>query len=130
MQNKVDSFTVPSDVGKLPRKIVSCFDSFNADAYKNWTLLFSIYALKRIIPKEELDCFRKFALGCQYLCSRVITINDINIAHNLLHQFCKKFELLYGAQRVTPNMHLHMHLKECILEFGPIYSFWLFSFER
>ena len=27
-------------------------------------------------------------------------------------------------------MHLHGHLKECILDFGPIYAFWLFSFER
>ena len=27
-------------------------------------------------------------------------------------------------------MHLHLHLKDCILDFGPIYAFWLFSFER
>ena len=27
-------------------------------------------------------------------------------------------------------MHLHYHLKDCILDFGPVYSFWLFSFER
>lgn len=42
----------------------------------------------------------------------------------------KSFETLYGKKRVTPNMHLHAHLKDCILDFGPIYSFWLFSFER
>ena len=27
-------------------------------------------------------------------------------------------------------MHLHQHLSECILDFGPVYSFWLYSFER
>lgn len=27
-------------------------------------------------------------------------------------------------------MHLHCHLKECIEDYGPVYSFWLFSFER
>ena len=27
-------------------------------------------------------------------------------------------------------MHLHAHLVECIKDFGPVYSFWLFSFER
>ena len=31
---------------------------------------------------------------------------------------------------VTPNMHLHCHLSECINEYGPTYGFWLFSFER
>ena len=28
------------------------------------------------------------------------------------------------------NMHLHGHIKECIEDFGPVYSFWCFSFER
>jgi hypothetical protein len=27
-------------------------------------------------------------------------------------------------------MHLHTHLLDCILDYGPVYSFWLFSFER
>ena len=31
---------------------------------------------------------------------------------------------------VKPNMHLHAHLKECILDYGPLYGFWAFSFER
>ena len=28
------------------------------------------------------------------------------------------------------NLHLHAHMKTCILEYGPVYSFWLFAFER
>lgn len=27
-------------------------------------------------------------------------------------------------------MHLHCHLASCVRDFGPVYSFWLFSFER
>ena len=27
-------------------------------------------------------------------------------------------------------MHLHGHLKQTLLDFDPIYAFWLFSFER
>ena len=30
----------------------------------------------------------------------------------------------------TPNMHLHLHLKNCVLDYGPVYSFWMFAFER
>ena len=37
---------------------------------------------------------------------------------------------MYGSDVITPNMHLHCHLKESILAFGTVYSFWLFSFER
>lgn len=27
-------------------------------------------------------------------------------------------------------MHLHTHLKDCILDYGPLHGFWLFSYER
>ena len=27
-------------------------------------------------------------------------------------------------------MHLHTHIIDCIKDYGPVYSFWLFSFER
>ena len=47
----------------------------------------------------------------------------------MLIQFCQKFEQLYGKLKVKPNMHLHGHLKECVLDYGPIYNFWCFSFE-
>ena len=48
----------------------------------------------------------------------------------LLLTFCRRVQELYGENAVTPNMHLHCHLRECVLDFGPIYSFWLFSFKR
>lgn len=37
---------------------------------------------------------------------------------------------MYGTNIVTPNMHFSCHLSSCVLDFGPIHSFWLFSFER
>lgn len=45
-------------------------------------------------------------------------------------KFCKHVEQLYGANVITPNMHMHLHLKENLLDYGPVYAFWLFSFER
>ena len=38
--------------------------------------------------------------------------------------------MLYGPETVTPNIHLHAHLIECIQDYGPMSNFWLFSFER
>lgn len=31
---------------------------------------------------------------------------------------------------MSPNMHLHLHLKECIVDYGPVYAFWCFAYER
>ncbi|XP_028419139.1 uncharacterized protein LOC114544841 [Dendronephthya gigantea] len=60
----------------------------------------------------------------------MIKIHDVGLAHSLLVKFCRDVEKLYGTQRITPNMHMHTHLADCILDYGPVYSFWLFSFER
>ena len=127
---KVDEFVVPCDIGKIPKKIVSSFDGFTSDEYQSWTILFSIYCLKDTVPVPDIKCLRKFGLACQYLSRHIISKRDVTVADTLLQQFCLSCENLYGEDRVAPSMHLHCHLKECIFDFGPIYSFWLFSFER
>jgi hypothetical protein len=71
-----------------------------------------------------------FVLACRKMCSVLISCGNAKVADRLLMEFCQRFESLYGSEYVTPNMHLHCHLYDCILDFGPIYSFWLFSFER
>ena len=92
--------------------------------------MYSLFALKGILPEEHLQCWRFFVLACKTLGKRVLTGNDIEIGDKYLMQFCKTFETLYGKDLVTPNMHLHGNLKECLLDYGPFHSFWCFSFER
>jgi len=130
IQHTVDSMKVPAGIGRIPYKIKSGFSGFTADQWKNWTCFYSIVALKGILPENDFKCWQKFSMACQILCTRSITLNDLNKAHSLLLGFCKSFANLYGNEFCTPNMHLHIHLKSCILDHGPVYSFWLFSFER
>jgi hypothetical protein len=53
----------------------------------------------------------------------LITNEDIDIAHSFFKNFGKTCVRLYGNSMTTPNMHMHMHLKECFLEFGLSYAF-------
>lgn len=64
------------------------------------------------------------------ICRRQIQLQEVNKADELLMEFLDCFEKLYGKEFCTMNLHLHAHLKACILDYGPVYSFWLFSFER
>ena len=106
------------------------FPTFTADQWKNWTIVYSLVALKDILPPDHYDCWSYFVQACQYLSSRAIHPAVLNQAHSLLVRFCQCFEALYGSVSCTMNMHLHCHLAECVREHGPVYSFWLFSFER
>ena len=60
----------------------------------------------------------------------MLTMEEAEQGHDLLVKFCIEFERLYGIEKVTPNMHMHTHLVECIKDLGAVYAFWLFSFER
>ena len=51
-------------------------------------------------------------------------------AHEELIKIIKLIEEHYGEGKITPNLHLSLHLCECSYDYGPLYSFWCFSFER
>ena len=64
------------------------------------------------------------------ICKHCLTESDIGLADAFLLRFCKRIQNLYGESAITPTLHLHAHIKQCLLDFGPVYEFWLFSFER
>ena len=83
-----------------------------------------------ILPRTQLECWRKFVLACRRLVQYSLSSDDITIADGLLLKFCKRSAEIYGDDAITPNMHMHCHLASCLREFGLVHSFWLFPFER
>ena len=130
IQKRVDSCAVSSTMGRIPLKIAANFSSFTADQWKAWALIFSTYGLFGILPAADFECWRKFVKACHILNASVITADKVEEGHQLLISFCEDVEHIYGQEAVTINMHLHKHLKDCILDYGPIASFWLYAFER
>ncbi|GET58122.1 hypothetical protein GLOIN_2v1776801 [Rhizophagus irregularis DAOM 181602=DAOM 197198] len=55
---------------------------------------------------------------------------NLNDAHEHLIEILKLIETNYGEVSITPNLHLSLHLNKCCKDYGPLYSFWCFSFER
>ena len=53
IQEKSHQLVVTHDIEKIQRKILYCFDGFDADEYKNWVMLFSMYVLDNVIPKRN-----------------------------------------------------------------------------
>ena len=56
LQEKVDSITPPTKIGRIPRKIGAGFVSFTADEWKHWILIYSIFALHGVIPANDYSC--------------------------------------------------------------------------
>ena len=122
---------IPSNVrfSSLPSTIESS-SCFTAEQMMIWVNFYSLFCLHGLLSDEQLECWRHFVLASRLLSKHQLTANDVSIADALLLTFCRHFERLYGRAAVTPNMHLHCHLTECVKDYGPMNSFWLFSFER
>ena len=127
MEETVSCIITPNDVGRLPLKIDSSLAGFSADQWKNWVTVFSPVALKDLLPASDLQCWLLFVRACCLLGSRIISVEVINQADSFLTEFCKQFLILYGNAACTPNLHLH--LKQCLLDYGPVHGFWCYSFE-
>ena len=77
IQERILSLNVPQDIGRIPHKIESGMAGMTADQWKNWTCVYSMYALEGIIPKIHLDCWWLFVQACLLLSQPVITPDDI-----------------------------------------------------
>jgi hypothetical protein len=123
VQEKVDAVPVPTNIGCIPGKIGKSFSSFTADQWKTWVTVFSPYALYGILPDIHYRCWLKFVKACGLICTPLVGLGDVASSYSVLLDFCRKFEKLHGKHRVTPNMHLHIHLADCIFVYGPVSGF-------
>lgn len=130
IQEKVDSLKVPSSVGRIPNKVESNFSSLTADQLRTWLHVYSIYATYGLVENVDLNIWRIFEKACRLISGKSVKIGEAMQAHDLFRMYCVAFRNRYGRECCTMNHHLHGHQLECILDFGPIYAFWLFSFER
>ncbi|OAD67132.1 hypothetical protein PHYBLDRAFT_151737 [Phycomyces blakesleeanus NRRL 1555(-)] len=49
-------------------------------------------------------------------------MSEINKAHDYLQSFCQQCLVIYKPGFLTCNMHLHLHLRETINNFGLVYD--------
>ncbi|OAD79069.1 hypothetical protein PHYBLDRAFT_62168 [Phycomyces blakesleeanus NRRL 1555(-)] len=77
------------------------------------------------LPEKDFKNWTLFVKACQKLTGPSAMYSEIDSAHQLLGDFGKKCEILYGNSSITPNMYLHMNLRELMFDFGPVYEFCL-----
>ena len=130
IQNKVDALITPPSIGRIPLKLGSGFASLTADQWNNWVCIYSSHALYGILPVQDWECWQLFVKAVKLFCIKNISHQQCKAAHDNLVEFCELFTQLYGKEKLVINMHLSCHLQECIMDYGPVYAFWCFGFER
>ena len=80
LEKRIEEMDVPTDIGRLPKKISSNYGSYTAEQWKNWTLIYSMFALKGLIPDKHLQGFQTFVLDYKYLCKATVLATDLQKA--------------------------------------------------
>jgi len=130
IQKTIDATPLPSDMGRIPLKVASGFSSFTSDQWRTWTLVYSTLTLRDVLDEEDRRIWQDFVDAVSIWTQRIISVDEVEKGHELIIRFLNGVQGRYGHETIAINMHMHIHLAECILDCGSFYSFWCYAYEQ
>ena len=83
-----------------------------------------------LLDDTDREILANFVRACYLLVSRIINNNALEEAQTRLLRVAKLIEEHYGSEVITPNIYLSLHIVKCCQDYGPLYSYWCYSFKR
>lgn len=122
--------STPKEFDRNPRPI-NDFKHWKAIEFRNFLLYLGPTILHHILKKDIYNNFLTLhaamtIVTCLNLCQGYF----LNFAVALFHNFVASFEVLYGKEYVSHNIHNLLHLCSDIKTFGPVDNFSAFRFEN
>src|SRR4030095_3200000 len=123
---------LPSDIDQIPPKIAigEGFSKLTADQWKTFIMIYATTILWDILDDNDRKILGNFVQACNLLVARFVIEDDLREAQDRLWDMTQTIEKIYGPEFITSNIHLSMHIPQCIWDYGSVYSFWLFPYER
>ena len=132
MQERADKIEFTSELGRRPVRIATGeeFSNFTVDMWKTFILNFATLITWSFLGETDRKILAYFIRACKILTCRELQKGELNEAFTKLVEINKLIEQKYGQNKISPNLHLCLHICECALDYSPLSSFWCFSFER
>ena len=122
------SIRVPDEIRRLPRSLRER-KYWKATEYKLW-LFASPIVLKGLLPEAQLTHFTKLSVAVHKLLAMSITGPELQHASQLLQEFVKGVEDLYGQEFCTFNVHQLTHIVNSVEDLGFLWETSAFIFEN
>ncbi|PKY62604.1 hypothetical protein RhiirA4_489348 [Rhizophagus irregularis] len=106
------------------------FSGFTADQSKTFILIYATIITWDLLREDDRKILSYFVHACNILVCRIISKPKLEEVHRYLLSMVKLVERSYGLEKITSNMHLCLLICKCVFDYGPLYSFWYYSFER
>ncbi|KAI0325706.1 hypothetical protein GY45DRAFT_1260396 [Cubamyces sp. BRFM 1775] len=138
IRQDIAAVTLPSWLPRPPRNLGSAsHGKLKADQWRTVCTVNMVITLIRLWSASSATNDEKLALA-NFL--HLVAAVDLATRYSMSAERARRFNdhmleytrglrSLYGADLV-PNHHLSLHLADCLLLFGPTFSWWAFPFER
>lgn len=106
------------------------YNRWKASQLKAWLFYYSLAIYKNILRPDYFDHYLKFVVAISYLSADTVSHEMINTAEGLLKEFVRDFEVLYDLKFCSINIHLLLHLADCVRQLGPLQIYSCYPMEN
>lgn len=136
IRSDIKNFRLPSWMKRPPRNFgQASHGKLTADQWRTLCTVILVTTLIRTWNhsaenRSLLQNFLDLVISVRWATTRSTSEKHIAIIDFHLKRYLETTVQLYGPSSIVPNHHLSLHLTECLRNFGPVYSWWSFPFER
>lgn len=128
ISNRLSHVSPPSFVQRLTRSLDDV-SYWKAHEYKSFIFYYSLPVLSDKMSELYLEHHKLLVLGLYLLSQRSISNVMVELASTLLSEYVSQFEVLYGPEAMTCNLHQLLHLPKIVQDLGPAWVTSCFPFE-
>ncbi|CAL1685139.1 unnamed protein product [Lasius platythorax] len=118
----------PKFVHRMPRSIADLIH-WKASKLKMFCFYYSVPIFEGIMRVDYFEHFLRLIIALSILSSDFITEHMMEISKDLLHRFVREFQLLYGIEFCSINLHQLLHLPDCVRNLGPLWAYTCYEYE-
>ena len=128
MDKRLSRIKPPQEFRRTPRSVTS-FKQWKASEFRAWLLYYALLVLSDLLPADYIYHLSLFVSAMHILLSDTISLEDIELAHNLLSAFYELATQLYPVKIFTMNLHILIHFSKFVRSWGPLWCYSCFGFE-
>lgn len=119
----------PNLITRTPRSLLKNLAHFKASELRAFLLYYCLPCLWGLLEEDYFQHLLLLVNGIYLLLQDSISPSDIESSSSMLVHFCTRMEALYGKRYETYNVHMLLHLTDCVRNLGPLWGTSCFWFE-
>lgn len=128
LNKRIKSIRPCTYITRKPRDL-KYMSIYKASEWKFMLLYYLPVCLIGILPKRYIQLLWNLSSATYILSKTKITKDELKSAEEKLRKFVNSFQHYFGINNMVMNVHLLIHLADCVRFLGPLWVYSLYEFE-